>query len=96
MKLPDRRRIAGRKLISDLPGDGEGAQPSERVRQIAKAFAEIESRRERRPRRRQSRIDGAGAAPIDDEPEQQGELMRAVFEELILERGFEIAETRLG
>src|SRR5215831_11349912 len=86
---------AGRKLVANLPGDGEGAQPSERVGQVAEAFAEIESRRERRPWRRQSRVDGAGAAPFDDQSEQQGELMGAVFEKLILECGVQIAESGL-
>jgi hypothetical protein len=62
--------IAGGERIADLAGDGEGAQPAERVGQITKALAEIESRRQRRSSRRQSGIDGAGPAPFDDEPEQ--------------------------
>jgi hypothetical protein len=45
---------AGRELITDLPGDREGAQPPERVGQVAKALAEIECRRECRPGIRQS------------------------------------------
>ena len=41
-------------------------------------------------------MNGAGAAPLDDQAEQHRRLMRRVLEQLVLERGFEVAETRNG
>jgi hypothetical protein len=41
-------------------------------------------------------MNGACPAPFDNEPEQQGKLMRPVLEQLILQRGFEMAEAGHG
>ena len=87
---------AARNLITDLPGHREGAQPAGRVGQVAEALAEIVGRREHAVRRRNPGIDGTGRAPIDDQAEQHGELVRSVLEQLVLRRGFEVVEARHG
>jgi hypothetical protein len=49
-----------------------------------------------RVRRAYSGIAGAGAAPIDDQPEQHRQFVLIVLEQLVLQRGFEIGEARHG
>ena len=41
-------------------------------------------------------MDGAGAAPLDDQAQQHRRLVRRVLEQLVLEGGFEVAEARNG
>ena len=83
-------------LIADLAGHSEGAQPAGAVGQVAETFAEIVSRREHAIRRRNAGIDGPGRAPIDDQTEQHGELVRAVLEQLVLRRGLQVVEPGHG
>src|SRR6516225_4380509 len=71
---------AGRDLVTDLTGDGEGAQPAGLLGQVAEALAEIKGGRQQAKGCPYARIAGTGAAPIHNEPEQHGEFMRAVLE----------------
>src|SRR5262249_17966519 len=74
----------GRKAEAEIAGDCEWLQPSEAVRQVAEAFAEVEGGRERRVIVRAALVDHAGMSPIDVEPDKPHELMLSVDEELVL------------
>ena len=41
-------------------------------------------------------MNGPGAAPLDNQPNQHRRFVRRVFEQLVLERGFKVAEARNG
>ena len=86
----------GRDLIADLSSDRDRPCPSHRFGKPAEPLAEIIGRGEHAEGLGHSGTNCAGAAPLDDEAEQHRRFMRRVFEQLVLQRGFEVAETRNG
>src|SRR5205823_10888205 len=66
--------------------------PGERVRQIAKTFAE-EDRRRVGIERVRAHPRSTRAAPFDGKTDRHDELMCRVFEDAVLERRFEILES---
>src|SRR5262245_611196 len=78
--------------VADLAGDGDRPDPGQRIRKIAKAFAEIDIR-DVGVERLRADIRSARATPLDAEADGHHELMFGVLEDPIFEGGVEVLES---